>query len=347
MQLAPASNIDISSPSDDETDGFAASVAALKALHQGDLDHVSAAILEQINSPVAMIPDLGGHLLSAGGKRLRPLLTLSTARILDYAGDDHIKLAAAVELIHGATLLHDDVVDASNLRRGLKTANTIWGNKESVLVGDFIFSRAFELMVAAKDLRVLQILSHASGVIAEGEVLQLTTQKNMNATFEMYLAVIEAKTAALFAAAARAGAVIAEADPTTEHSLAQYGRELGVAFQLIDDALDYAGDDDALGKNVGDDFREGKMTAPVVFALAQADAGEKSFWRRVIGEGEQRAGDLDRAMSILQARGALEATVSCAGRYVMSALEALSNAPRNAYSHALEELARQSLKRVN
>ncbi|MEL7489054.1 MAG: polyprenyl synthetase family protein, partial [Pseudomonadota bacterium] len=225
--------------------------------------------------------------------------------------------------------------------------NTIWGNKESVLVGDFIFSRAFELMVAAKNLRVLQILSNASGVIAEGEVLQLATQKNMQATFDMYLAVVEAKTAALFSAAARAGSVIASADETVENSLSDYGRYLGVAFQMIDDALDYAGTDVALGKNVGDDFREGKMTAPVVFALDRADDNERKFWRRVIAEGDQRPDDFAQAMEIINANGALEDTFACARQYIGKALSALDAAPSNIYADALAELARQSLTRAN
>ena len=348
LQLAAADIATMKLKHSREASGrFAEAVATLKSLHREDLERVSAAITQRINSSVSMIPELGGHLLTAGGKRLRPLLTLSAARALGYDGDAHIKLAAAVELIHGATLLHDDVVDDSDLRRGLKTANIIWGNKESVLVGDFIFSRAFELMVAAENLRVLQILSHASGVIAEGEVLQLSTQKNTDVDFDTYLAVIDAKTAALFAAAARAGAVIAGADERTENALCDYGRYLGVAFQLIDDALDYAGDGDALGKNVGDDFREGKMTAPIVFALARATPADRSFWRRAIAEGDQREDDLRRAVEIMTGNGALEETFACARRYVSKALDALSAAPSNVYSDALAELARQSLNRIH
>ncbi|MEM9704946.1 MAG: polyprenyl synthetase family protein [Pseudomonadota bacterium] len=307
---------------------------------------VDETIIAHLDSQVSMIPELASHLLQSGGKRLRPILTLSAARMFGYAGDAHVKLAAAVELIHAATLLHDDVVDGSKLRRGLTTANVLWGNKESVLVGDFIFSRAFELMVSAGALDVLQILSHASGVIAEGEVMQLTTQKNLSATFEMYLAVVDSKTAALFAAAARSGAAIADADADAEDALRRYGRNLGIAFQLVDDALDYAGFEEALGKSVGDDFREGKMTLPIVYALDRATPEEFSFWKRVITDGDQDAGDFEQAHRIISDNGALADTISCARRYAQRALEDLSRAPANVYRDALAELAEQSIART-
>lgn len=329
-----------------ESKGFTAAVATLQHLTRDDLAEVNAAILDCMRSPVAMIPELAGHLVSAGGKRLRPMMTLAAARLFDYRGDDHIKLAAAVELIHGATLLHDDVVDASALRRGAQTANIIWGNKESVLVGDFIFSRAFELMVAARDLKVLQILSAASGVIAEGEVLQLSTQKNLDATFEMYLAVVESKTAALFAAAARAGAVVAGADPQSEEALRSYGRNLGIAYQLVDDALDYAGFEAALGKRVGDDFREGKMTLPVVYALGRANAEEKAFWRRTIADSRQQPDDLDKARAALERTNAIADTIACARRYAERAIDDLDRVPANAFSAALADLAATSVSRA-
>lgn len=344
VQLATATNPDRKRVSQD--DGFSASVRSLRELTKTDLERVSDTILAQLNSSVSIIPDLARHLLEAGGKRLRPILTLSTARLLGYEGDHHIQLAAAVELIHGATLLHDDVVDSSDMRRGLRTANVVWGNKESVLVGDFLFSRAFELMVKAEDLRVLQILSHASGVIAEGEVLQLATQKNLDATFDMYLAVVESKTAALFAAAAQAGAVIAGADAKTEDALRRYGRDLGVAFQLIDDALDYTGAEAALGKSVGDDFREGKMTLPIVYSIDRATLEEKTFWKRVITDGVQEDGDLEKARDIMARNNALEDTKSCARRYAARALEDLSEAPQNEYTDALSMLAEQSVARA-
>lgn len=327
---------------------FPDAVAALRRLTDDDLGRVNEAILDTMRSPVALIPDIAGHLVHAGGKRIRPMLTLASARLFGYRGDDHIKLAAAVELIHGATLLHDDVVDASALRRGEDTANVIWGNKESVLVGDFIFSRAFELMVGARDLKVLQIISSASGVIAEGEVLQLATQKNLAATVDMYLAVIEAKTAALFAAAAQAGAAIAGCCEADEAAMRRFGLNLGIAYQLIDDALDYSGLEAALGKRVGDDFREGKMTLPIVYALARASDEETAFWRRTIAEGRQQPDDLAAARAILEANGALADTIACAGRYADLALEALDevDAPGAEYAAALADLAAASARRA-
>ncbi len=325
---------------------FLGAVATLRALTATGLDGVNQEILACMQSPVAMIPDLAGHLINAGGKRIRPMLTIAAARLFDYDGDHHVKLAAAVELIHGATLLHDDVVDASALRRGAQTANIIWGNKESVLVGDFIFSRAFELMVAAKDLRVLQVLSRASGVIAEGEVLQLTTQKNIAATIDMYLAVVEAKTAALFAAATQSGALIAGCTPAEEDALRGYGRNLGIAYQLIDDALDYDGFESDLGKSIGDDFREGKMTLPLVYAVARAKPSEKPFWRRVISDSCQKDGDLEKACVLMERDDAIADTITCARRYAAHALNDLSKAPENEFSAALADLVETSVSRA-
>ncbi|HNR75824.1 MAG TPA: polyprenyl synthetase family protein [Parvularculaceae bacterium] len=326
---------------------FSALVGDLKFLCASDLNDVNATILMALKSQSPMIAEIGGHLINAGGKRLRPLLTLSTARMFDCRNDHHISLAAAVELIHGATLLHDDVVDDSSLRRGASTANVIWGNKESVLVGDFLFSQAFELMVAAGDLRVLEILSRAAGVIAEGEVLQLATQKNLEATFEMYLAVVESKTAALFAAAAQAGAVIAGADADSEEALRSFGRNLGIAYQLIDDALDYSGRENALGKTVGDDFREGKMTLPVVYAFDRASGADRDFWRRTIAEGRQKDGDFDQARKLIVATRALDDTIACAKRYAARAVDDLARAPQNAYTRALADLAISSASRIS
>ena len=295
-------------------------------------------------SPV--IGDIAGHLVNSGGKRLRPLLTLGAARLFQYDGDEHVKLAAAVELIHGATLLHDDVVDASSMRRGTRTANVLWGNKESVLVGDYLFSQAFELMVAAGELRVLEILSHASAVIAEGEVLQLATQKNLKATFDMYLAVVESKTAALFAAAAQAGAVIAGAEKSGEEAMRSFGRNLGVAYQLVDDALDYSGREQEIGKSVGDDFREGKMTLQVVYAFDRSPA-DRDFWIRTIAEGRQSEDDFDRARRLIVSTRALEDTFACARRYAARALEALDGAPQNAFSASLAQIAALSISRIS
>jgi octaprenyl-diphosphate synthase len=326
---------------------FADASARLRALCAGELERVNATILSAMRSQAPIIADLAGHLINAGGKRLRPLLTLAAAGAFHYRGEDHIKLAAAVELIHGATLLHDDVVDASQLRRGLSTANVIWGNKESVLVGDFLFAQAFELMVDAGDLRVLQILSRAAGVIAEGEVLQLATQKNLEATFEMYLAVVESKTAALFAAACQSGAVIAGAPTEGEDAMRSFGRNLGVAYQLVDDALDYCGRTSTLGKDAGDDFREGKMTLPVVYAIDRAQGEDAVFWRRTIAEGRQSAGDFERAQKLIEETRAMEDTFACARRYAHRAIEDLSRAPQNAFSNVLADLARYSAARAS
>lgn len=332
---------------DDGARSFASAVSDLRALCVDELGLVNKTILAALRSQCPMIGDIASHLVNAGGKRLRPILTLSAARIFSYHGEDQIKLAAAVELIHGATLLHDDVVDASALRRGEETANVIWGNKESVLVGDFLFSQAFELMVSAGSLRVLQILSRASAVIAEGEVLQLQTQKNLEATFDMYLAVVESKTAALFAAAAQSGAVIAGADQRGEEALRSFGRNLGVAYQLVDDALDYSGWEKSLGKSVGDDFREGKMTLPVVYALDRASSADRDFWRRTIAEGVQRPDDFDHARRIIVSTRALEDTFACARRYAARAVEDLGRAPQNEYTAALANLARYSAARIS
>lgn len=345
----PAENIARSTQSN--TGGnqdFKSAVAALRALTQEDLSAVNETILAHMQSSVKMIPEVAGHLINAGGKRLRPIMTLAAARACGYDGQHHISLAAAVELIHGATLLHDDVVDESVLRRGLKTANLVWGNKESVLVGDFLFSRAFELMVKTESLKVLKILSGASGIIAEGEVLQLATQKNTASTFEMYLEVVKAKTAALFAAATRAGAVIAGADTACEDAFYDYGLNLGIAYQLVDDALDYSGSQETLGKAVGDDFREGKMTLPVVYAIAACRTEEeRAFWERTIAQGVQEDGDLETAMSFMDRDKIIPRTLECARGFADQALQALSLTTDNHYRKALAELADQSVERLS
>lgn len=325
---------------------FSAAASSLRALTAADLAEADDEILHSLRSSVALIPEVAGHLVNSGGKRLRPMLTLAAARLCGYAGREHVKLAAAVELIHGATLLHDDVVDDSNVRRGTATANVIWGNKESVLVGDFIFSRAFELMVAAGDLKVLHILSAASAVIAQGEVLQLATQKNLDATFDMYLNVVRAKTAALFAAATHAGAAIAGTRSAIEASLRSYGENLGIAYQLVDDALDYAGFDARLGKRTGDDFREGKMTLPIVYALGRADPDELRFWRRTIGEGVFKPDDFARARAILDRTRAVEQTLDCARSFALRAIGDLAGAPDTPFTRALAGLAEASPERT-
>ncbi len=291
------------------------SLAPLAALVAADMRAVNELIVQRMHSPVAMIPQLAGHIVAAGGKRLRPLLTLASARMCGYAGRRHIALAACVEFIHTATLLHDDVVDESDLRRGLASANAVWGNKASVLVGDFLLSRSFELMVEDGSLSVLSILSRASSLIAEGEVLQLTTQNDTETGETQYLEVIKAKTAQLFAAACRIGAIIAARPKVEEDALETFGMNLGIAFQLTDDVLDYSAKQMALGKTVGDDFREGKITLPVILAFRRGDEAERAFWRRTLETLDQRPGDLERAVDLMEKHKALADTVERARHY--------------------------------
>jgi octaprenyl-diphosphate synthase len=300
------------------------SLDPLFRLLSADLDRVNALIVARMHSPVALIPQLAGHIVAAGGKRLRPMLTLASAHLCGYEGERHIALAAAVEFIHTATLLHDDVVDASELRRGRDTANAVWGNKAAVLVGDFLFARSFELMVEDGSLRILGILAHAAAVIAEGEVGQLVTANDTTTTEAAYLDIVEAKTAALFAAASRLGAVIAERPPAEEEALERFGRNLGMAYQLIDDMLDFSARESELGKAVGDDFRDGKLTLPIVIAFARGDSEERAFWRRTLEEGEQGPGDLERAIRLLERRGALAETLRRARVYATEAERALA-----------------------
>jgi octaprenyl-diphosphate synthase len=300
------------------------SLDPLSRLLSVDLDRVNALIVARMHSPVALIPQLAGHIVAAGGKRLRPMLTLASAHLCGYHGDRHIALAAAVEFIHTATLLHDDVVDASDLRRGRDTANAVWGNKPAVLVGDFLFARSFELMVEDGSLRILEILAHAAAVIAEGEVGQLVTANDTATTEAAYLEIIEAKTAALFAAASRLGAVLAERPPAEEEALERFGRNLGMAYQLIDDMLDFSARQSEFGKSVGDDFRDGKITLPIVIAFARGDAEERAFWRRTLEEGDQGPGDLGRAIALLERRGALAETLRRARLYAAEATQALA-----------------------
>jgi octaprenyl-diphosphate synthase len=311
----------------------------LSRLLKTDLDRVNGLIVDRMQSPVALIPQLAGHIVAGGGKRLRPMLTLGAARLCGYRGERHISLAAAVEFIHTATLLHDDVVDASGLRRGRDTANAVWGNKPAVLVGDFLFSRAFELMVDDGSLRILEILSRASSVIAEGEVLQLMTANDTQTTIDAYLAVIEAKTAELFAAASRIGAVIAERPPREEEALDRFGRNLGIAFQMADDVLDFSARQSDLGKTIGDDFRDGKITLPVLVAFARGDARERKFWRRTLEDMDQRPDDLNRAIGLIESRGGLSETLARARDYAGAAIEALSTFSDGEARQALTEAA--------
>ncbi|VAV98471.1 Decaprenyl diphosphate synthase [hydrothermal vent metagenome] len=288
-----------------------------------DMNQVNSVILDRMQSDIPLIPELAGHLISGGGKRMRPMLTLAAAKILGYEGDRHFKLAAAVEFIHTATLLHDDVVDGSNLRRGKTTANLVFGNPATVLVGDFLFSRSFELMVEDGSLKVLKILSHASAVIAEGEVNQLTTQRKIDTSEDRYLDIIGAKTAALFAAASRISAVVAERDEETEMALDAYGRNLGIAFQLVDDAIDYSSDSETMGKGVGDDFRDGKVTLPVILAYARGNEEERKFWKDAIIGHRTSDDDLAQATRLLHHTGAIDDTISRARHYGRRAIDAL------------------------
>jgi octaprenyl-diphosphate synthase len=297
----------------------------LHALVAGDMDAANRLIHARMGSAVPLIPDLAAHLVDSGGKRLRPLLTLAAARLGGYAGEDHVRLAAAVEFIHTATLLHDDVVDASALRRGKMAANIVWGNKPSVLVGDYLFSRAFQLMVEARNLDVLDVLAGASAVIAEGEVLQLKSANNLGITEADYLRVVSAKTAALFSAAAEAGALVSRRDEDFVAALRSYGHNLGIAFQLVDDALDYSGRQAQMGKSVGDDFREAKATLPLIVAYARAGDEARRFWHRTIETGPQHEGDLRRAIAYMEDTGAIAETRARAHRYAKAAADALAD----------------------
>ena len=317
----------------------APSLEPMIALTAAGMNAVNAVILERMQSKVALIPELAGHLIAGGGKRMRPMLTLASAALFDYPGTRHHKLAAAVEFIHTATLLHDDVVDGSGLRRGRRTANIIWGNPSSVLVGDFLFSRAFELMVEDGSLKVLKILSTASAVIAEGEVDQLTAQRRIDTPEDHYLEIIAAKTAALFAAACRIAPVVAEAGEDAEEALEAYGRNLGIAFQLVDDAIDYSSDEHVMGKGVGDDFRDGKMTLPVILAYARGSDSDRAFWREAIGGDRTSDEDLALAIALVRSTGALADTLERARIYARRAIDALAPFPAGKAKTALVEAA--------
>jgi len=322
-------------------------LGALASLLEADMQACNRAIVARMNSPVPLIPQLAAHIVAAGGKRLRPLLTLGCARMCGYAaGERHVQLAACVEFIHTATLLHDDVVDESQLRRGLASANAVFGNKASVLVGDFLFARAFQLMVEDGSLEVLDILSRAAATIAEGEVLQLATQNDLSTDEARYLDVIKGKTAALFAAACQVGAVVANRPAAEGAALAEYGMALGIAFQLVDDALDYAADQEVLGKTVGDDFREGKVTLPVLAAFHAGDAEEQAFWRRTIEESEQTEDDLRHALRLIEQRGAIPATLRRAAGFAAEAKQALAIFPDSKLRQGLMAVADYTVSRV-
>jgi len=310
------------------------------------MNAVNSVILARMQSQIPLIPELAGHLIAGGGKRMRPMLTLACARLLDYMGTRHHKLAASVEFIHTATLLHDDVVDGSGLRRGRRTANTIWGNPASVLVGDFLFSRSFELMVEDGSLKVLRILSNASAVIAEGEVNQLTAQRQIATGEDKYLEIIGAKTAALFAAACRIAAVVAERDEAVEQALDSYGRNLGIAFQLVDDAIDYASDGATMGKDVGDDFRDGKVTLPVILAYARGSSDDRAFWKAAM-EGQRIAdADLAHAKALLRSTDAITDTMTRARHFGQRAVDALGIFGAGAAKAALTEAVEFAVARA-
>ena len=324
----------------------APSLDPLMAMVAPGLNQVNAVILERMQSEISLIPELAGHLIAGGGKRMRPMLTLAGARLLDYQGSRHYKLAACVEFIHTATLLHDDVVDGSGLRRGRRTANIIWGNPASVLVGDFLFARSFELMVEDGSLRVLKILSSASATIAEGEVNQLTAQRQVETTEDRYLDIIASKTAALFAAATRIAAVVAERDEATERALEAYGRYLGVAFQLVDDAIDYASDDATMGKDQGDDFRDGKVTLPVILAYARGSDADRAFWRDAMSGARSSDADLAHAITLLKNTDAIADTVERARHYGQRAVDALGIFPNSAARAAMAETVEFAIARA-
>ncbi|WP_374530909.1 polyprenyl synthetase family protein [Novosphingobium sp.] len=321
------------------------SLGPIMALTAQGMNAVNAVILDRMQSEIPLIPALAGHLIAGGGKRMRPMLTLAGAALCDYHGTRHHKLAAAVEFIHTATLLHDDVVDGSEMRRGKAAANLIFGNPATVLVGDFLFTRSFELMVEDGSLRVLKILSNASSVISEGEVDQLTAARQVETTEERYLSIIGAKTAALFAAATRIAAVVAEKGEAEERALDDYGRNLGIAFQLVDDAMDYDSDAHEMGKGKGDDFREGKMTLPVILAYARGNAEEREFWRTAISGERTSDEDLAHAVRLINAHDAVNATRERAYHFAQRAINAIACFPPSEARSAMAEAAEFAVSR--
>lgn len=322
-------------PFEDKHPDKNAGIERLVSLVASDMERVNAMILSRTGSDVTMIPEVATHLISSGGKRLRPMLTLATAGLSNYVGDGHVKLAASVEFMHTATLLHDDVVDESDMRRGKIAARIKWGNEASVLVGDFLLGQAFRMMVEVGSLRALDILSAAATVIAEGEVMQLAAAKNTETTEDEYLAVIRSKTAELFAAACEVGPVIAERPKAEQNACRSYGMNLGIAFQLVDDVLDYGGKAATLGKNVGDDFREGKITLPVVLSFRRGTDAERAFWKRSLEQGEIEDADLEKAIAIMHRHRALEDTIERARHYGAMARDALALFPNGPLKQAL------------
>jgi octaprenyl-diphosphate synthase len=323
----------------------ASALEVLTELVSDDLVAVNQIIVQRMESRVDVIPRLAGHIITAGGKRLRPLLTLASARLCGYEGQRHRKLAACVEFIHTATLLHDDVIDESSLRRGIPSANALFGNEASVLVGDFLFSRAFELMVEDGSLDVLKVLSRASSVISEGEVLQLLTANDSSTGEQAYLEIVSEKTAELFAAACRIGAIVAERPASEEEALRTYGLNLGIAFQIVDDVLDYSAEEKRLGKNVGGDFREGKITLPVILAIHRGNDAEREFWTRTLDESSQREGDFDHAQELILRHRADHDAIERARHYGSIARDALGLFPASAFKRAMLDIVDFTIER--
>ncbi|MGI4768759.1 MAG: polyprenyl synthetase family protein [Janthinobacterium lividum] len=324
-----------------------AGIGKLWSLVRADMERVNQAIVARTGSDVAMIPEVANHLIESGGKRLRPMMTLAAAGLCGYAGDGHVKLAASVEFMHTATLLHDDVVDQSDMRRGKLAARMLWGNEASVLVGDFLLGQAFRMMVEVGSLPCLSVLADAAAVIAEGEVMQISAAKDTATTEDDYVAVIRAKTAALFAAACEVGPILAGRPKAERTACRAYGTNLGIAFQLIDDALDYGGSSSALGKNVGDDFREGKITLPVVLSFRRGSTEERAFWSRTLEKGEIAEGDLETAIATMRRHRAIEDTIERARHYGAMARDALELFPASEHKAALLDVVEFCVRRAN
>ena len=328
-------------------DSAPASIAALVDLVRADMDRVNALILSKAGSNVEMIPEIARHLIDSGGKRLRPMLTIAAAQMCGYQGDAHVQMAAAVEFMHTATLLHDDVVDESDMRRGKLAARKLWGNEASVLVGDYLLGQAFKMMVDVGSLDALGVLAHAATVIAEGEVLQLASARNIETTEDDYLTVIKAKTAALFSAATEIGPIISDQPKAVRDGFRSYGSNLGLAFQLIDDALDYGGKAEQLGKNIGDDFAEGKVTLPVVLAYRRGSDEERKFWQRAMKRDEIEQGDFDQALDLLNKYDTIADTVDRAKHFGQIARDALAPMPPTAHKDAMLAAVDFCIERVN
>jgi len=324
-----------------------AGIGKLWTLVRADMERVNQTILSRTGSKVTMIPEVANHLIESGGKRLRPMMTLAAAGLCHYVGEGHVKLAASVEFMHTATLLHDDVVDQSDMRRGKLAARMLWGNEASVLVGDFLLGQAFRMMVEVGSLPCLSVLADAAAVIAEGEVMQISAAKDTTTTEDDYVAVIRAKTAALFAAACEVGPILAGRPKSEMAACRAYGTNLGIAFQLIDDALDYGGSSSALGKNVGDDFREGKITLPVVLSFRRGSNTERAFWTRTLEKGEIRDGDLETAIAMMRRYRAIEDTIERARHYGAMARDALELFPASDHKQALLEVVEFCVRRAN